>query len=71
MEGKSTMWDFGRGFFEWWAGFSTAGRYGIAMVLLVLGSALCYFTEGGFFAWGSWLVVGDLLLMFAGRSENE
>jgi hypothetical protein len=65
------MWDFGPDFFEWWAGLSPLVRYGIAIVLLVVGAVLCYFTEGGYFAWGSLLLAGIVLLMFAGRSADE
>ena len=65
------MWDFGPGFFEWWAGRNPFVRYGVAVALLVVGAALCYFTAGGYLVWGSYLVAGVVLLMFAGASNDE
>ena len=65
------MWDFGPDFFEWWAGLTPMVRYGVAIVLLGIGAALCYFTKGGYFAWGSLVVCGAVLLVFAGRTKDE
>jgi hypothetical protein len=65
------MWDFGLGFFEWWVGLSPFVRYGVAVVLLIVGAALCYFTDGGYLVWGSCLVAGVVLLVFAWSSKDE
>ena len=65
------MGEFGREFFEWWAGLTPLNRYGIAMVLLMVGAILCCFTDGGYLAWGAFLTTGMVLLMFAGCSEDE
>jgi hypothetical protein len=65
------MLDFGPEFFEWWAVLSPFVRYGVAFVLLAVGAALCYFTDGGFVVWGCYLAVGIAMLLFAGRSKDE
>ncbi|MHB1036396.1 MAG: hypothetical protein ACYC35_17135 [Pirellulales bacterium] len=65
------MWDLGPGFFEGWAGLTASARYGVAVVLLIVGAVPCYFTDGGYLLWGSWLIAGVLLLMFAARSKGE
>jgi hypothetical protein len=65
------VFDFGPDFFEWWAGLNPLVRYAVAAVLLVVGAALCYFAEGGYLVWGSYLAVGCVLLLFAGRSPGE
>jgi hypothetical protein len=64
------MPDFGPGFFEWWAGLTPVVRYGVGLVLLILGIALCCLS--GWITLGiSLLSAGIVLVMFAGRSKDE
>lgn len=54
-------------FFSWWAGQSPWLRYGIAILLIAVSTAI-YFA-GDIWPWG-W-IAGIILLMFSGPSSSE
>jgi hypothetical protein len=64
------MPDFGPELFEWWAGLTPVVRYGIGIVFIVLGAAVCFISH-----WNtlgiSLLAAGIVLLLFAGRTAGE
>lgn len=55
------------GFLDWWAGLSPWLRYGVAILFLLVSTAM--FFAGRFWPWGWGL--GTVLLLFAGKSESE
>ena len=53
--------------FEWWSGLSPWIRYGVAVVMLLISTVLWV---GGLF-WPYGWIGGVIMLLFAGRSEQE
>lgn len=54
-------------FFEWWAGLSPFVRYGLAIILLLISTAMLI--GGTLWPWG-W-VAGAIMLLFGGPSDSE
>jgi hypothetical protein len=58
---------FGPRFYEWWAGLSPLLRYGVAVLVLVLGAIVWYCDWGGPYFGGTLMAASVLLFLFAGR----
>jgi hypothetical protein len=62
---------FGLGFYEWWAGLSPLYRYGVGLLVLILGIIVWYFDWGGPYFGGTLVAAAVVLFLLAGRSKDE
>ena len=57
---------FGPRFYEWWAGLSPLLRYGVALLVLILGLILFFSDFGGPYLGGSLMVAAVIFFVLAG-----
>ena len=62
---------FGPRFYEWWAGLSLWLRYGVALLVLILGLIVFYCDWGGPYCGGTLMAASVLLFLLAGCLKDD
>jgi hypothetical protein len=62
---------FGQSFFEWWASLAPVYRYGVGVLVLILGLIVWRSAWGGLCFGGGLVAISVILLVFAGLSQER
>jgi hypothetical protein len=61
---------FGPRFYEWWGGLSPLHRYGVAVLVLILGVIVFYCDWGGLYFGATLIAASVLLFLLAGSLKD-